>query len=320
MVAPVPYKKGFLFQNQIYQRAKELNYTIDEYPIYVNNNQIFKSYTTSIYEGEKNNKKKIDKIDQLEFFENFDSKNQLISWGWFGISSFIKQIPKINDARGIRLRKGNIQIGMDDCLVKLFKEPRGSFYFFGEIFATSPQLIPNARRDYFLENKVLVEFENYHRAKFVELHKLYHFSSSVRNTKKKIDKLVEFQTEYTEKNKQGFTNIADKEQYKEKLQIIHDNAKKAEEQLSKTAEKLSGAGVSVEKKVFVNIVGEEKTDIDEIVDNIHTNYKTKFITDDFSNLNRKEKNLVTKIFTVIDNMLPKEIANVLKEKIKEVLQ
>ena len=57
MVAPVPYKKGFIFQKLIYDKANEFNFSIDEYPVYVNNNQIFKSYNTSIYEGEKYNKK-----------------------------------------------------------------------------------------------------------------------------------------------------------------------------------------------------------------------------------------------------------------------
>lgn len=53
--------------------------------------------------------------------------------------------------RGLRLRKGNIQIGDENTLItqKFFKEERGNFYFVGEIFAVSPLLIPNARRDYF---------------------------------------------------------------------------------------------------------------------------------------------------------------------------
>jgi len=69
MVAPVPYKKGFIFQKHIYEKAREYGYTIDEYNIYLNNNQIFKEYTTSIYEGEKHNKKRIDEIFDIEFFD-----------------------------------------------------------------------------------------------------------------------------------------------------------------------------------------------------------------------------------------------------------
>ncbi|MBA7549483.1 hypothetical protein ES705_41967 [subsurface metagenome] len=320
MVAPVPYKKGFIFQDLIYSHAKEIDFGIDEYPIYLNNNQIFKSYTTSIYEGERNNKKKIDEVHQIEFIEIYDLKNRLISWGWFSISNFIKQIPRVNLARGIRLRKGNIQIGMADCLIKLFKEPRGSYYFFGEIFAVSPKLIPNARRDYFLENKTLIDFEKLHKIKFTEFHKLYHFSSSIRNTKKKIDKLVDFQKEYEAKTKQGFTNNEESEKYEEKLETIQDEAKKAEEQLEKTAEKLNESESSAEKKVFEKIVGDQKPSISEIVNQFNNKAETKYITDELTKLNRKERKLVSKIFSVIDNVLPKEIASILKEKIKEELQ
>jgi len=159
MVAPVPYKKGFIFQEKIYEKALEYNQVIDEYNIYLNHNQIFKEYTTSIYEGEKNNKRRIDEIFDINFFDIRTEDEELISWGWYSISSFLKQIPSINIARGIRLRKGNIQIGDERQLVKFFKEPRGSFYFFGEVHAVSPDLIPNARRDYFVENPTCQLFE-----------------------------------------------------------------------------------------------------------------------------------------------------------------
>ena len=320
MVAPVPYKKGFIFQKLIYDKANEFNFSIDEYPVYVNNNQIFKSYTTSIYEGEKNNKKKIDEIHQLEFFDFKNTKNDLIYWGWFSISNFTKQIPKINLARGIRLRKGNIQIGMDNCLVKLFKEPRGSYYFFGEVYAVSPKLIPNARRDYFLENKTLEDFEKKLKLVFSNLHKLYHFSSTIRNTKKKVDKLIEFQKEFEKKIERGFTDNEEREKYEEKFDVIKNNAENARHQLIKIAEKIDKDEFSPEKKVFEKVVGNNKLNITEANNNLNNNLKTKYITDELIKLNRKERKLVSKIFSVIDNVLPKEIANILKEKIKEELQ
>jgi molecular chaperone HtpG len=320
MVAPVPYKKGFIFQKLIYDKANDFNFSIDEYPVYVNNNQIFKSYTTSIYEGEKNNKKKIDEIHQLEFFDFKNKKNDLIYWGWFSISNFTKQIPKINFARGIRLRKGNIQIGMDNCFVKLFKESRGSYYFFGEIFAVSPKLIPNSRRDYFLENKTLVYFEKELNIVFTNLHKLYHFSSTIRNTKKKVDKLIEFQNEFEKKIEKGFTNNEEREKYEEKLEAIQDEAIKAEDKLERTATKLKKSEFSAEKKVFEKVVGNRRPNISEIINNNHSDTKTKYITDELAKLNRKDRKLISRIFAVIDNVLPKEIASILKEKIKEELQ
>jgi len=181
-------------------------------------------------------------------------------------------------------------------------------------------LIPNARRDYFLENKTLYDFEKALKTKFNELHKLYHFSSTIRNTKKKIDKLVEFQKEYEVKTKQGFTNNDEREKYEEKLEVIQDKAKKAEEQLEKTAEKLNESESFAKKKIFEKIIGNQRPTISEIVNNINNNSKIKYITDELTKLSRKEKKLVSKIYSVIDNVLPKEIANILKEKIKEELQ
>jgi molecular chaperone HtpG len=48
MVAPVPYKKGFHYQKEIYEKANEYNYIIDEYNLYVNNNQVFTIYIVLI--------------------------------------------------------------------------------------------------------------------------------------------------------------------------------------------------------------------------------------------------------------------------------
>jgi len=172
MVAPVLYNKGFIFKSKIYDKAKELNCKIDEYPIFVNKDQVFKSYTTSIYKGENGNKSKIDEVYDIDIYELRNYKSKLLAWGWYSISKFEKAMPVINIARSLRLRKGNIQIGLEDTLTKLFKEARGTKYFFGEIHAVSPELIPNARRDYFLDNSELKEFEKLVKSKFNELHLL----------------------------------------------------------------------------------------------------------------------------------------------------
>jgi hypothetical protein len=319
MVAPVSYSKGFIFKGQIYDYAKELNVNIDEYPIFINGkNQVFKNYTTSLYEGDESNKKKFDEVHSIDFITINDPSNNLIAWGWYTISTLKKQLPVVNKARGIRLRKGNIQIGLEGCLEKLFKETRGNLYFFGEVHAISPELIPNARRDYFLENKVLSKLENELKSIFDRLHKLYHFSSEIRNTKKKVDDFLDFSKEFEEKQKKGFTNIEEEKKYQTVFEEKKEKAKQAEEKLVKTKEKITDEQPA-QKKVFDKVVGtENEISVEEVVIQ-ESNGKTKFITDELSSLNRKERKLVSKIFAVIDNMLPKEIASILKEKIKEEL-
>jgi len=154
MVLPVPFDRAFLLKGEIYKYAEEHNFLLDEYNVHINGEQISKPYSTIIYEGDEGNKKRIDEVFQLDFFTFNTKEEEPLFWGWYGVSTFEKQIPvKGNLARGIRLRKANIQIGDNNCLVKLHKEQRGNFYFLGEVYALHPALYPNARRDYFFENK-----------------------------------------------------------------------------------------------------------------------------------------------------------------------
>lgn len=318
MVAPVPYSKGFIFKKKIGDKAKELNFSIDEYSIFVNKNQVFKAYTTSIYEGDKTNKKKIDEVHDIDVFEIKSSKDKLLAWGWYSISSLIKQMPKINSARSIRLRKGNIQIGMENTLDKLFKDARWSRYYFGEIHITTPNLIPNSRRDYFLEDPVLTEFEKLVKIKFLELEKLNYWSSNLRSNQKKIDDYVAFANEFEQKStKGGFTDKKEQKVYQEKFEAKKEKAQLAKKELEKAKEK-SNSTTSAQQKIFERVIGKKKQNIEQVTI-ANDNGKTKYITDDITKLSRKDRKLVSRIYAVIDNVLPKEIGGVLKEKIKEEL-
>ncbi len=319
MVAPVAYNKGFIYKSEIHKKAKDINYIIEEYPIFVNQDQVFKSYTSSIYKAENGSKSKIDEIYEIETYELINAKSRLLAWGWYGISKFEKAMPSINIARGIRLRKGNIQIGSEETSVKLFKEPRGSKYFFGEVFITSNELIPNGRRDYFEENEELKSFERLIRNKFDELHKLYYFSSKVRNEKKKIDDFAAFTEEFKDKtNKGGFTDNEEKKKYQEKFEFKKEKAIAANEELKKIEQKTED-NLPAQVKLFKKVVGEDIHKPEEV--NVYNDDKgkTKYITDDITKLNRKDRKLVSKILSVIDSVLMKDMAENLKHKIIEEL-
>ena len=156
MVAPVPYDKGFILKQKIYEQLKKENICIDEYSIFINTNQILKLYSTTIYKETNGKKERTgDEIFDIHFFREYLVNGDLLYWGWYGVSQFEGVIDDINNGKGIRLRKGNIQIGSKHTLLKLFRDQqRGNYYFFGEVHAFSPDLIPNARRDYFLDNSV----------------------------------------------------------------------------------------------------------------------------------------------------------------------
>jgi hypothetical protein len=322
MVAPVPYKKGFLFQNQIYEKAAEYGQSIDEYVLYLNNNQVFKEYTTSIYEGEKHNKKRVDEIFDIEFLEIKNSKEELLCWGWYSISKMRQQMPDVNIAKGIRLRKGNIQIGDENRLSELFvinnvQDKRFSFYFFGEIHTLSFELIPNARRDYFLENETFNEFEKALRSEFRNLKDYCYLSSNVRSEERKIERLTSFREEFSKKVKDGFTKPKEQEEYEVKLKQIKEEAEKARERIEKIKEKVREDGI---KSKIVNKLSLEiqiSDDSDEIHD--FSNQKTRLLTDNLQRLNRSDRKLVGKVLSIIDNILPKDLSDNVKSKIIEEL-
>ena len=322
MVAPVPYKKGFLFQKKIYEKATEYNQAIDEYNLYLNNNQVFKEYTTSIYDGEKHNKKRIDEIFDIEFFEIKDKNSMLLCWGWYSVSKLKQQMPDVNIAKGIRLRKGNIQIGDENRLSELFvinnvQDKRFSFYFFGEVHTLSSELIPNARRDYFLENNAFTEFEKYIRIEFKNLKDYCYLSSNIRSEERKIEKLSSFTEEYKKKAEQGFTKPKEQEEYEDRFKQIKEDAEKAKDKIEKFKDKFT------DNETKSKIVNKLTSDISQISNDAEikeiSNQKAKLLTDNLQRLNRNDRKLVGKVLSIIDNILPKELSDNVKQKIIEEL-
>lgn len=109
-VAPVPYKNTFILRSQIYAHARKIEYNIDEYCIKINGGQIFKEYTTRLKEQSGSTLRTYDEISKLECKDFVDEEGNLIAWMWYGLSRFEKQIPIVNQMRGIRVRSSNIQL------------------------------------------------------------------------------------------------------------------------------------------------------------------------------------------------------------------
>jgi len=207
--APVPYDSHFMFTGQITNYAKELGVKIDEYPIYINNQQIFKMYKTRIYI----NGKVHDEIKTIRFKNFYDENDNLLAWMWFGLSSLNGQIKSENIQRGLRLRKGNIQIGTSRVFREqgLFPDGRANEYYIGEIHAIHSDLIPNARRDYFNENSIRSTFEEALKKYFIVLWKLCNVASDDRSAYKNIMSYYSSIENYQEKKKTGFAGGVERE-------------------------------------------------------------------------------------------------------------
>lgn len=318
MVAPVPFDKGFILKQKIYDQLIKENISLDEYSIFINTNQLFKLYTTTIYKDKNGKKERTgDEIFDIHFFREFLSSGELLYWGWYGVSQFEGVIDDINIGKGIRLRKGNIQIGSKHTLLKLFRDQqRGNYYFFGEVHAFSPDLIPNARRDYFLDNSVCQLYEKKIENLFhCELHQLYYDASKIRNANRRIKDLKKIHEESENKE---FVNHKDKEEFHKLFQHKKREAEKAKKELDKISSKFGEPDTAV-KKIFDKVVDTDKIDPGRIEldsDERRPNYRV----DKLSKLDKEQRKFLSKIFEIINDVLDKKTAENLLRKIEEELK
>lgn len=323
-VAPVPYRNIFTLRSEIYRHADLIGYHIDEYYIVVNGKQLFKEYTKNLKEESGKNIKNYDEISKLEFKDFYSKSGELIAWMWVGLSRFEKQIPKYNLMRGLRVRSANIQLGDDDALISLFKENRGNYYFVGEVFGVSKNLIPNSQRNYYNENETRVFFEDSLREYFYDvLHKLYYEANRIKNDYKRQEEYLSKVEEFNKKSATG--GFVDAES-KQKMQFEIDEAKKAAEEAQKRLAKRSEDDAQsplaeVSKSIGQKYKSEElrkKTQETETTQVVLG--KKAYITDSLSKLSRSERKIVSRIFSVITDICEKDVAENLINKIKEELK
>ena len=295
------------------------------YPVFLTESYVKSKYTTKLKEQSGAALKNYDEISRLEFKDFRDNSGNLIAWMWIGLSRFEKQIPSINHMRGLRVRSANIQLGNDDALQPLFKENRGNYYFVGEVFAASRNLIPNSQRNYFNENETRVLFEDLLREYFFDvLHKLYYEANRVKNDYKRQEEYLSKVAEYQKKEQEkGFVN----EEERQKLQFDIDRAKKSAEEARKRLDKLDSSDSasplsevrkSIGKKYAADAL-KKKAETTTVATN-DDDKKKPFVTTGMSKLSRSERKLVGKILSIITDIAPKDIAEQIITKIKEEMR
>ena len=317
MVAPVPFSKSFVYAKKIYDELKNEGLTLDEYKTFVNTEQLFKGYNSYIYEGtDVCNRKKIGEVIDVLFFKEKDKENKKLFWGWYGITEKNQSLNQINFSRGFRLRKSNIQIGNEDTLTKLHRDKRFQFYFFGEVYGLHPDLIPNARRDYFSETESFFEFENKLKSFFhTTIHKLCYTASDVNSAVKTINSYNELAEQFEKKKEEGFIDKSEQKSLIENLERKKEEALKAQNKLESIKLKNGDIPTPINKiieRATSNHTLSVKEDLETEVDT-----KPVFRTDKLSKLNKDQRKFLGNIFRVIRNVLPKETAELLIQKIEE---
>jgi molecular chaperone HtpG len=241
-VAPVPYRNTFTPRHTIYNHAKSLNVTIDEYSIQFEGETIYKEYKPTVVTS-----KGEDTITKVDFYDFKDDDGNLVAWLWFGITKFQAVIKKECKERGIRLRKENIQIGDEDALQKLFNEDRGQHYFVGEVFAIDSELIPNSQRDYFYafddeseeieDEDALTLFERLLKSYFNgTLSKVYKYSSTVNSAMADINRANKLAEQIAETQAKG---VEVDPKLHDQYETARQKAEKKQKDLAKMTEQVS---------------------------------------------------------------------------------
>lgn len=159
-VAPVPFNYTDFSHGGIIDKflRENLRY-YKSYDIILNDNKIYKPYRSDIKTSMK--KGGTDIIENVKLFKIKGKNEEPLAYGWYGSrKDLLGSIKRGEGYSGIRVRVGNILIGDAHLLDRCFREDRFNSYTIGEIHVDSPNLIPNSRRDDFIDNETKTIFYN----------------------------------------------------------------------------------------------------------------------------------------------------------------
>ena len=217
-VAPVPYRDRFYWGREIKNEFSKSGLNVAEYAVFVGDSfetlsQIYKPYKITMDFTTRAGVSK-DEIQAISFFDIKDTNGVALARGWYGELNFYGTI---SDERisGIRIRQGNILIGDSKTLAPYFIESRFNNWCVGELYVVSNDLIPNARRDGFENNKTFNEFcDNFKKTIGVELGSKIRTASKARNNpmKKALTKTEKTIAEAERVLETGFNSTFEKDQ------------------------------------------------------------------------------------------------------------
>lgn len=150
-VAPLPFNpEQFSFHGEVRNFLVENVPQYGEYKITLNDEQLFRPYKNDL---NITSKQHIDYIEDVELFE-LKSGNTALAYGWYGKRrDLLGSIRKGASVSGLRIKVGNLQVGNQHLLDRCFRESRFNSYNVGEIHICDQSLLPNSRRDDFVDNK-----------------------------------------------------------------------------------------------------------------------------------------------------------------------
>jgi hypothetical protein len=309
MVAPLPFDPEFSFFLEIKNWFKDNNFSLDEYIVKLNTQQLFKSYKDAMTDKDS----AITNIIGVDFFSVNDDRGNLMALGWFGIRDNINHIldQSVNQ-RGIRLRKNNIQIGDQFTLNRFFNIERTNFRFVGELHAFDPFLIPNARRDYFNDNTTCQIFEREVKNIFKTENWENKYAQKASQIYNRIKEIEEYKRAVEEFNntKGQIDSIAKENHLLNTITLLKEKAEKASTAINKI--KQNAQKDKNVKKLFEHIVGDKDLAL-PITEGVFS--RNIYDPPSFVKLNEEQAKVVREIIDILFESLPFEEADQLKKKI-----
>ena len=340
-VAPLDYSANFdTVSHKIYSFAADTNnqsppprenftLRLHQYNIFVDGERLHRPYSTFIKKINfaSKNDEPYDEIRDVHTDLIRTPEGEVVAWIWYGISKIKGAIDQrgYNGLVGLRLRQFNIEIGDRHTLDRFFSETRFNGYFVGEIHTLSRGLIPNARRDYFIANNALNDFEEAlgdYAKKF--LSPLCRYASNLNSSFAKFDKLKELQFKYAQKQIKGFSSKSEEESLRaeiDRAQKRADEAQKTIDRIKDRAEQYPASPLQKMVRLVLKERHSSQTSISyqaEYSPQSEPNKKNpepKYLVNELSALSKSERKLISRVYEVIRENMSPELSDELIKKI-----
>jgi len=227
-VAPVPFNCQKLpVLKTVNEKLITLGKEPEEFNIFLYHKQdyieqIYKPYQLSVRISDKKGEDNTDLIKGIELFDSYKDDSSLFFLGWYSITD-LRGMIKDQKVNGLRVRKGNIQIGNNRTLDSFFgseSNHRFNRWFVGEIYVFDDNLLPNGQRDDFEQNDAFFRFkEEAEKTTIKKLVKLPYDSSKARSNEKIIRESLGGIKEIEQEIASGVTDTRKEQLLEKRIQI-----------------------------------------------------------------------------------------------------
>jgi molecular chaperone HtpG len=312
MVAPIPFNQEFTFSSDIKNYFDKKDIVLDEYYIELNEKPLVKAYKNTFPDGSGD----MSNLIGVGFIDIFNDDQELLGVCWYGYGNYSNNVlAERNYERGIRIRTKNITIGNENTCNRFFDTPRTNHRFIGEIHTLSNGFIPNARRDYFIENHTCKQFEQNAKAVFklenLE-NNLAQTASKLHNRLKEINKYQSALEDYRN-NKGNFINANTESYYLNNLKVLEKKALNSERVIKSI--NIKADQVPAIRALYNTIIGTNEITVEKISPD--ESQVSQYDPPTFNRLNDQERQVVLDIFHILEEQLPFYDSENLKKMILE---